>query len=216
MFYIDQLFAQDPPPPPPTLGSSKKKKKSKINKGGKRNSFTSSAGESNRFYQVFFFIHLPEWPPQLQLSYVYTQKGLYSLCAQCRYTQVIGGDAGSSNPPFALFTSYSRLSDSEGCFTTRTLFSWRFLLLAPSTTSWPLLAPICTAVRMRCLLSPSARHWGLPLSSADNYCHLHVAQCDKHLALTGFAGPRPRSGARGESQRVQHGGDKKKNKTPAS
>lgn len=45
-----------------------------------------------------------------------------------------------------------------------------------------------TAVRMRCLVSPSGPHWGLPLSSADNYCHLHVAQCDKHLASTGRSG----------------------------
>lgn len=33
------------------------------------------------------------------------------------------------------------------------------------------------------LISPSGPHWGLPLSSADNYCHLHIAQCDKHLLL---------------------------------
>lgn len=48
------------------------------------------------------------------------------------------------------------------------------LILAP-------LAPCgCTCVT---LVSPSGPHWGLPLSSADNYCHLHIARCDKHLAL---------------------------------
>lgn len=43
--------------------------------------------------------------------------------------------------------------------------------------------PLPTAVHAWCLVSPSGPHWGLPLSSADNYCHLHLAQCDKHLAL---------------------------------
>ena len=33
------------------------------------------------------------------------------------------------------------------------------------------------------LVSPSGPHWGLRLSSADNYCHLHIVQFDKHLTL---------------------------------
>lgn len=31
------------------------------------------------------------------------------------------------------------------------------------------------------LLSPSGPHWRWPLSFADNYCHLHIAQYYKHL-----------------------------------
>lgn len=40
------------------------------------------------------------------------------------------------------------------------------------------------AVHTWCLVSPSGPHWGLPLSSADNYCHLHIAQCNKHFPFT--------------------------------
>lgn len=54
--------------------------------------------------------------------------------------------------------------------------SWSFL--PSSSPSSP-----TAAVHAWRLVSPSGPHWGLPPSSADNYCHLHIAQCDKHLAL---------------------------------
>lgn len=47
-------------------------------------------------------------------------------------------------------------------------------------TLFPPYLHICTCMT---LVWPSGPHWGLPLSPADNYCHLHIARCDKHLVL---------------------------------
>lgn len=62
------------------------------------------------------------------------------------------------------------------------LLSPSFAFISVSSTLLLALSPPA-AVHAWCLVSPSGLHWGLPLSSADNYCHLHIAQCDKHLAL---------------------------------
>lgn len=55
-------------------------------------------------------------------------------------------------------------------------------LLIFTTLLWSPQPQPPAAARTWCLVSPSGPHWGMPPSSADNYCHLRVAQRDKHLA----------------------------------
>lgn len=72
---------------------------------------------------------------------------------------------------------------TQGACFVRSVFTFSFFRLYLGLfylTPCPPSLRFCTCVT---LVLPSGLHWGLSLSPADNYCHLHVARCDKHLAL---------------------------------
>lgn len=78
---------------------------------------------------------------------------------------------------FVLFT----LTHSEHTPLLQCVFPVSTLYLCCFSSPYP---PFCDSTCVTLVL-PSGPHWGLPLSSADNYCHLHIAQSDKHLTVVG-------------------------------
>lgn len=77
--------------------------------------------------------------------------------------------------------SCMNLLHREQALSTVTLLSpFSAFVFVYSISLYSPLPALCTCTT---LVSPSGPHWGLPLSPADNYCHLHIARCDKHSAL---------------------------------